>query len=67
MSRLPSGNLTVDRAYKAVASVNRNVDEYVKQWLHYQFLWDMQSAQIYEAMGSNIGKGLTESYIITVT
>ena len=36
MSRLPSGNLTMDRVYKTVASVNTKVDEYVAQWLHYQ-------------------------------
>ena len=42
MSRLPSGNLTMDRVYKTVASVNTKVDEYVAQWLHYQvsdFSW----------------------------
>ena len=55
MSQLPAGNVTMDRAYKAIASINKNVDDYVKQWLHYQFLWDMQSSAIYEAMGSDIG------------
>ena len=54
MSRLPSGNLTMDRVYKTVAAVNIKVDEYVAQWLHYQFLWDMQSSAIYEAMGTDI-------------
>ena len=44
MSQLPAGNVTMDRVYKSIALVNGKVDEYVKQWLHYQFLWDMQSS-----------------------
>ena len=54
LSKLPSGNVTLDRVYEAISSVNGNVDSYVKQWLHYQFLWDMQSNAIYAAMGTDV-------------
>ena len=43
MEKLPSGNVTLDKVYETISDVNSNVDKYVKQWLHYQFLWDMQS------------------------
>ena len=54
MTKLPAGNVTMDRVYRTIATVNTNVDQYVAQWLHYQFLWDMQSQAIYEAMGTDI-------------
>lgn len=54
ISKLPSGNVTLDRVYEAISSVNSNVDSYVKQWLHYQFLWDMQASAIYNAMGTDV-------------
>ena len=35
----------MDRVYEAISSVSTNVESYVRQWLHYQFLWDMQSSE----------------------
>ena len=40
--------------FNSVSSVHSNVESYVKQWLHYQFLWDMQASAIYNAMGTNV-------------
>ena len=44
----------MDRVYEAISSVSTNVENYVRQWLHYQFLWDMQSSAIYTAMGTDV-------------
>jgi len=30
------------------------VSEYVKEWLQYQNLWDMQAERLYEKLGNNI-------------
>ena len=54
ISKLPSGNITLDNIYNAVQTVNSEVKGYVSKWLHYQFLWDMQPQAIYDAMGTDV-------------
>ena len=54
ISKLPSGNITLDNIYNAVQTVNSEVQGYVSKWLHYQFLWDMQPQAIYDAMGTDV-------------
>ncbi|KAF2458872.1 dynein heavy chain [Lineolata rhizophorae] len=40
--------------YTAVESKIRTISEYVDKWLQFQSLWDLQSEQVYEALGEDL-------------
>ena len=56
LSKLPEGNKILEDAYSAIESVLKEVQEYVKVWLQYQSLWDMQSHNVYDKLGDDLNK-----------
>lgn len=50
--KLPLGS--VDEAYTAIEKKLKQVGDYVKVWLQYQALWDIEPAAVYERMGDNL-------------
>nr|CAB3240292.1 cytoplasmic dynein 1 heavy chain 1 [Phallusia mammillata] len=54
LTKLPSGPMALHRCYESIISLYNEVSEYVKEWLQYQNLWDMQAERLYEKLGSDI-------------
>lgn len=54
LSILPSGVLK--QAYSTVENIIQECSEYLKSWLSYQVLWDIQSKNIYDKLGDDINK-----------
>lgn len=52
LSKLPNGML--DRAYDTLESKLREIEQYVKIWLQYQALWDMEPNAIYSQLGADL-------------
>ncbi|KAF2838922.1 hypothetical protein M501DRAFT_1004768 [Patellaria atrata CBS 101060] len=48
----------LSKVYAAVESRITDVTEYVDKWLQFQSLWDLQSEQVYEALGEDLSKWL---------
>ncbi|KAI9809961.1 MAG: hypothetical protein M1825_000394 [Sarcosagium campestre] len=46
------------RAYTTVESRIQTVSRYVDKWLQFQSLWDLQSEQVYDALGGSLSKWL---------
>ncbi|XP_077971534.1 cytoplasmic dynein 1 heavy chain 1-like isoform X1 [Styela clava] len=54
LTRIPTGSLTLQRCYEAIESLFTDVTSYVKEWLQYQSLWDMQAELMYNKLGNDI-------------
>jgi dynein heavy chain 1, cytosolic len=52
IAKLPLGS--VDEAFQVVEKKLKQVSDYVKIWLQYQALWDIEPAAVYERMGDNL-------------
>lgn len=54
LSKLPNGSNTLDNAYDAIDLKIKEVQKYVKEWLCYQSLWDLQADNLYGTLGDDI-------------
>lgn len=46
------------RVYTAIETKLEEISSYVDKWLQFQSLWDLQSEQVYEALGEQLSKWL---------
>ncbi|XP_028677485.1 cytoplasmic dynein 1 heavy chain 1 isoform X2 [Erpetoichthys calabaricus] len=56
LTRMPDGPAALEEAYSAVKDIVNEVELYVKVWLQYQCLWDMQAENIYNRLGEDLNK-----------
>ncbi|ETE61722.1 Cytoplasmic dynein 1 heavy chain 1, partial [Ophiophagus hannah] len=56
LTRMPDGPSALEEAYSAVRGIVTEVEQYVKVWLQYQCLWDMQAENIYNRLGEDLNK-----------
>ncbi|XP_018619664.2 cytoplasmic dynein 1 heavy chain 1 isoform X1 [Scleropages formosus] len=56
LTRMPDGPAALEEAYNAVMEIVNEVEQYVKVWLQYQCLWDMQAENIYNRLGEDLNK-----------
>ncbi|XP_070608209.1 cytoplasmic dynein 1 heavy chain 1 isoform X1 [Erythrolamprus reginae] len=56
LTRMPDGPSALEEAYSAVKGIVTEVEQYVKVWLQYQCLWDMQAENIYNRLGEDLNK-----------
>ncbi|OCT64951.1 cytoplasmic dynein 1 heavy chain 1 isoform X1 [Xenopus laevis] len=56
LTRMPDGPVSLEEAYSAVMGIVTEVEQYVKVWLQYQCLWDMQAENIYNRLGEDMNK-----------
>ncbi|VEL06840.1 unnamed protein product [Protopolystoma xenopodis] len=51
---LSDGGDVLQSTHRAISEVIRETDEYVRTWTRYQALWDLQSDQVYERLGTDV-------------
>ncbi|XP_056446392.1 cytoplasmic dynein 1 heavy chain 1 [Gadus chalcogrammus] len=56
LTRMPDGPAALEEAYNSVEDNVGEVEQYVKVWLQYQCLWDMQAENIYNRLGEDLTK-----------
>ncbi|XP_061071720.1 cytoplasmic dynein 1 heavy chain 1 isoform X1 [Conger conger] len=56
LTRMPDGPAALEEAYNSVKENVSEVEQYVKVWLQYQCLWDMQAENIYNRLGEDLNK-----------
>ncbi|XP_047193613.1 cytoplasmic dynein 1 heavy chain 1 isoform X1 [Scophthalmus maximus] len=56
LTRMPDGPAALEESYNAVEDIVSEVEQYVKVWLQYQCLWDMQAENIYNRLGEDLTK-----------
>ncbi|XP_073783095.1 cytoplasmic dynein 1 heavy chain 1 isoform X2 [Danio rerio] len=56
LTRMPDGPSALEEAYNAVKENVSEVEQYVKVWLQYQCLWDMQPENIYNRLEEDLNK-----------
>ncbi|XP_054423711.1 cytoplasmic dynein 1 heavy chain 1 [Pteronotus mesoamericanus] len=56
LTRMPDGPMALEESYSAVMGIVTEVEQYVKVWLQYQCLWDMQAENIYNRLGEDLNK-----------
>ncbi|XP_063040383.1 cytoplasmic dynein 1 heavy chain 1 isoform X1 [Engraulis encrasicolus] len=56
LTRMPDGPAGLEEAYNAVKENVQEVEQYVKVWLQYQCLWDMQAENIYNRLEEDLTK-----------
>ncbi|XP_042877142.1 dynein heavy chain, cytoplasmic-like isoform X4 [Penaeus japonicus] len=54
--KLPDEHSFIKLAYAAVDAVVDEVSNYVKEWLQYQALWDLQPDHLYGQLGEDVAK-----------
>ncbi|XP_065175263.1 cytoplasmic dynein 1 heavy chain 1-like [Sycon ciliatum] len=54
LARLPAGTAPLHGAYEAIEARCREVEAYVKVWLQYQSLWDMEPNHVYGILGEDL-------------
>lgn len=54
--KLPDEHVYIKAAYSAVDTVVDEVTNYVKEWLQYQALWDLQPDHLYGQLGDDVAK-----------
>eukprot|EP01117_Protostelium_nocturnum_P006264 TRINITY_DN2259_c0_g1_i6.p1 TRINITY_DN2259_c0_g1~~TRINITY_DN2259_c0_g1_i6.p1 ORF type:complete len:4259 (-),score=1954.67 TRINITY_DN2259_c0_g1_i6:110-12886(-) len=54
LTKLPTGMLS--KAYSTIETKLEEVQKYVKVWLQYQALWDMEANAVYAKLGNNLSK-----------
>ncbi|XP_063589418.1 dynein heavy chain, cytoplasmic-like isoform X1 [Penaeus indicus] len=54
--KLPDEHSYIKAAYAAVDAVVDEVTNYVKEWLQYQALWDLQPDHLYGQLGDDVAK-----------
>ena len=56
LTKLPGGSGVLENAYSAIEKTISAVDVYVKEWLDYQSLWDLQPDALVIKFGEDISK-----------
>ncbi|EPY87752.1 dynein, cytoplasmic, heavy polypeptide 1-like protein [Camelus ferus] len=56
LTRMPDGPVALEESYSAVMGIVTEVEQYVKVWLQYQCLWDMQAENIYNRLGEDLNR-----------
>ncbi|XP_050702243.1 dynein heavy chain, cytoplasmic-like isoform X2 [Eriocheir sinensis] len=56
LTKLPERHAYIKAAYKAIEMVVDEVTNYVKEWLQYQSLWDLQPDHLYGQLGDDVAK-----------
>ncbi|XP_075700360.1 cytoplasmic dynein 1 heavy chain 1 [Rhinoderma darwinii] len=56
LTRMPDGPAGLEESYSAVMDIVTEVAQYVKVWLQYQCLWDMQAENIYNRLEEDLNK-----------
>lgn len=56
LTKLPERHTYIKAAYKAIEMVVDEVINYVKEWLQYQALWDLQPDHLYGQLGDDVAK-----------
>ncbi|XP_065449670.1 cytoplasmic dynein 1 heavy chain 1-like isoform X1 [Chrysemys picta bellii] len=56
LTRMPDGPVALEESYSAVMGIVTEVEQYVKVWLQYQCLWDMQAENVYNRLGEDLNK-----------
>lgn len=51
---MPDGAVTLEAAYQEIENKIKQMDSYVKEWLRYQALWDLQPEALYSKLQENI-------------
>jgi len=54
LQRLPSNGEQLRRAYQLIHGTLNDVDNYVKTWLQYQALWDINTASVVSSLGNDL-------------
>ncbi|CAK8687664.1 unnamed protein product [Clavelina lepadiformis] len=54
LTRMPSGPIALQRCYESIIKLYNEVSQYIRDWLQYQNLWDMQAERLYEKLGNNV-------------
>ncbi|XP_072172912.1 cytoplasmic dynein 1 heavy chain 1-like [Diadema setosum] len=56
LCKLPDGPKILEEAYGAIEKILKQVQDYVKEWLQFQSLWDMQPHNVYDRVGEDMNK-----------
>ena len=56
LTKLPGGSTVLENAYSVIEKTISCVDAYVKEWLYYQSLWDLQPDTFVIKFGEDISK-----------
>lgn len=56
LTKLPEKHEFIKEAYAAINMVVKDVSNYVKEWLQYQALWDLQPDHLYGQLGDDVAK-----------
>ncbi|KAG0726862.1 Dynein heavy chain, cytoplasmic [Chionoecetes opilio] len=56
LTKLPERHTYIKASYKAIEMVVDEVSNYVKEWLQYQALWDLQPDHLYGQLGEDVAK-----------
>ena len=56
LTKLPGGSTVLENAYSVIEKTISCVDAYVKEWLDYQSLWDLQPDALVIKFGEDISK-----------
>ena len=56
LTKLPGGSTVLENAYSVIEKTISCVDAYVKEWLDYQSLWDLQPDTFVIKFGEDISK-----------
>ncbi|KAM9149649.1 LOW QUALITY PROTEIN: cytoplasmic dynein 1 heavy chain 1-like [Pangshura tecta] len=56
LTQMPDGPAALEESYSAVMGIVTEVEQYVKVWMQYQCLWDMQAENIYNRLGEDLNK-----------
>ncbi|XP_030854690.1 cytoplasmic dynein 1 heavy chain 1 [Strongylocentrotus purpuratus] len=56
LCKLPDGPAVLEEAYRAIDKILKRVQDYVKEWLQFQSLWDMQPHNVYDRVGDDMNK-----------
>ncbi|KAK3866515.1 hypothetical protein Pcinc_027959 [Petrolisthes cinctipes] len=56
LTKLPEKHEYIKESYAAINMVVQDVSNYVKEWLQYQALWDLQPDHLYGQLGDDVAK-----------
>lgn len=54
LTLFPEGLKTLESAYSTIENQTRQMQDYIKQWLAYQSLWDLQPDMLYNRLGNDV-------------
>ena len=54
LNKFQNGIKLLEFAYNAIENVLNQANEYIKTWLNFQSLWDLQPDVLYQKLGNNL-------------